>query len=273
MKRILLFGLLGIVFLGTTAFIISSGGIINRTGSPGESTCSACHGGGAGVTQVAISGSPSFIANQYVPGQTYTVTVNVINNPFSLFGFNTEILNSSNNDAGTITSALAGVQVVSSIRTNVTQTTPKSGTGSAPFRFVWVAPLTGSATIYAAGNAVDGTGGTGSDTPGGATLTLTPDLSSGFNEAVSSGISGLNVYPNPVKSEFNISYNLIESATVKASLYDLKGKEIAEISNENQQSGKQFIRGELPEGLAKGVYFVKLSSNEKQQIQRLIIVQ
>ena len=155
----------------------------------------------------------------------------------------------------------------------MTQTTPITGTGSALFQFVWVAPLTGTATIYAAGNAVDGTGGTGSDTPGNSSLALTPDLSAGINEAVTSGISGLNVYPNPVKSEFNITYNLIENGAVKAALYDLKGQEIAEITNENQFSGKQFIRTQLPEGLAKGVYFVKLSANDKQQIQRLIIVQ
>jgi len=220
--KILFFFILEIVFTGTTAFIISSGGIINRTGSPGETTCSACHGGGSGVTQVAISGSPTFTANQYVPGQTYTISVNVMNNPFSLFGFNAEILNTSNNDAGNITTAFSGVQVVTSTRKNVTQTTPKTGTGSALFQFEWVAPLTGTATIYAAGNAVDGTGGTGSDTPGNSTLTLTPDLSAGINEAIASGISGLNVYPNPVKSEFNIAYNLIENAAINASLYDIR---------------------------------------------------
>lgn len=273
MKRILLFGLLGIVFIGSTAFIISSGGIINQTGSPGEGNCGGCHGGGQGTTVISISASPGFTSSQYVPGQTYTVSLTVSNFFYNKFGFDAEILDPSNVNIGNITTALAGVQIVNSTRKNVTHTGPKTGAGSATFQFVWVAPLTGTAIVYFTGNAIDGNGGTGGDTPGGGAFTFTPDLSSGFNEAVASGISGLNVYPNPVKSEFNISYNLIESGTVKAALYDLKGKEIAEISNENQESGKQFIRGELPEGLARGVYFVKLSSNEKQQIQRLIIVQ
>lgn len=273
MKKLLLFALLGIIFTATTAFIISSGGITGRTGSPGETTCSACHGGGSGTTSVSISGSPAFTANQYVPGQTYTVNVTVSNSSFSKFGFNAEILNPSNTNAGNITSGLAGVQVVNTTRKNVTQTTPKTGTASATFQFVWVAPLSGTATIYAAGNAVDGTGGTGADTPGNSNLVLKDNSGVGINEAVASGISGLNVYPNPVRSEFKISYNLIESGKIKAALYDLQGKEIIEFANEDQTNGTNTLNAQLPPDLTKGVYFVKLSIEGKQQVQRLIITQ
>jgi hypothetical protein len=273
MKKLLSFTVLVIIFIGTTAFIISSGGIVNQTGSPGEGTCASCHGGGSGTTNVSISGSPAFVANQYIPGQTYTVTVNVTNNSFAKFGFNAEILNSSNANAGNITTALAGVQIVNVTRKNVTHTTAKTGTGSALFQFVWVAPLTGTATVYSTGNAIDGTGGTGGDTPGISSLVLTPDLSSGINEATISGISGLNVYPNPIKSEFKISYNLIENSNVKAALYNLQGQELAEITNENQISGAHLLEASLPSDLAKGVYFVKLSVNGKQAAQRLIITQ
>ena len=128
MRKFLLFTLLGIIFISATAFIISSGGITGRTGSPGESTCSACHGGGSGITSVSISASPSFSANQYTPLQTYTVSVIVSNNSFAKFGFNAEILNPSNANAGNITSGLTGVQVVNTTRKNVTQTGPKTGT-------------------------------------------------------------------------------------------------------------------------------------------------
>ncbi len=273
MTRFLLFSSLGLIFLGSTAFILNSGGITGRTGSPGESTCSGCHGGGGGATTISLSATPSFTAFQYIPGQTYTIGLTVNNSLFSKFGFNAEILDPANVNAGNITAGLTGVQVVNLTRKNVTQTGTQSGIGSALFQFVWVAPLSGTATIYAGGNAVDGTGGTGADTPGNTSFVLTADLSSSVNEMTKTGISGLNVYPNPVRSEFNMSYNLIENGLVKAALYDLRGAEIAEITNENQNAGKQFIRTQLPDGLTRGVYFVRLSSNEKQQIQRLIIVQ
>lgn len=273
MKRLLFFISLGAIFTGTTAFIISSGGITGRTGSPGEGTCAGCHGGGGGTTAVILSASPSLTLSQYLPGQTYTLTLTVTNSLFSKFGFNAEILNSSNTNAGNISAGLSGVQVVNTTRKNVTQTTPKSGTGSASFQFVWTAPLSGTATIYAAGNAVNGTGGTSGDATGNTAFVLTPNTSNGINEAVSSGISGLNVYPNPVRSEFKINYNLIENGNVKVALYNIQGQEISEITNENQYTGAQSLNAQLPPDLAKGVYFVKLSVNGKQEAQRLIITQ
>jgi hypothetical protein len=273
MKRLLLCITLGTIFTGTTAFIISSGGITGRTGSPGEGTCSGCHGGGSGTTVVSLSASPSFTASQFIPGTTYTLGVTVSNSSFSKFGFNAEVLNPSNVNAGNITSGLTGVQVINTTRKNVTQTGPKSGTGSATFQFVWVAPLSGAATIYASGNAVDGTGGTGGDSPANSLFVLTANTAAGINENVISGISGVNVYPNPVRSEFKISYNLIESGRVKTALYDIRGQELTELANEEQAPGAQLLNAQLPPDLAKGVYFVKLSVNGKQQIQRLIIAQ
>ncbi len=259
------------IFVGTTAFVMFAAGVTNQTGSPGEGTCSGCHG--AGTSIVSISGTPAFVANQYVPGQTYTVNVNVANNAFSKFGFDAEILNTSNVNAGNITTGSTGVQIVNSTRKNATHAGVKSGTGSAIFQFIWVAPLTGTAIVYATGNAVDGTGGTGGDSPGSAALTLTPDLSAGINEATLSGISGLNIYPNPIRSEFKLSYNLTENANVKAAIYNIQGQEMAIITNEDQVTGAHILDAQLPFDLAKGVYFVKLSVNGKQAIQRLIITQ
>ena len=88
-----------------------------------------------------------------------------------------------------------------------------------------------------------------------------------------SGVSGLNIYPNPVKSEFKISYNLLENAKLKAAIFNLQGKEIAEIANENQSAGTHLLEAQLPADLAKGVYFVRLSAEGKPQVQRLIITQ
>ena len=272
MKKIYLFTILAFIFMGTTDFVIFSSGVSDQTGSPGEGTCASCHGGGSGTTLVSVTASPAFVANQYIPGQTYTITISIINNLFANFGFDSEILNSSNITTGTVTSVLAGVKIINSTRQNLTHTTPKTGTGSADFQFVWIAPSGGTATIYTAGNAIDGTGGTGGDSPASNSLILTP-AGIGVNEMMKSGISGLNIYPNPVKSEFKISYNLLENAKVKSAIFNLQGKEIVEISNENQSAGAHSLEAQLPADLAKGVYFVKLSSEGKPQVQRLIITQ
>jgi hypothetical protein len=275
MKKLLLFGILALVFTGTTAFILTSSGLAGLSGSPGEGNCGSCHTGGAGTTQVAFSASPAFVANQFIPGQTYTVTVNVTNNSFTKFGFDCEILTPANANAGTMTTTLTGVKFLNSgARKNAVHSTPKTGTGSAAFSFVWTAPITGTATIYATGNAINGNGSTTGDTPSaGASLALTADPSAGINESTQSGISGLVVYPNPVRSEFNISYNLLETARVKAALYDIMGKEISELNYEGQSAGAYTLSAQLPEGLPKGAYFVRLSIEGKQVAQRLIITQ
>ena len=134
-KALLVSGTALITSVLTTSFIMKwSSGIPGRTGSPGETTCTACHGGGSGITLVNISATPAFISNQYVPGTTYTVNVSVTNNPYSKFGFGCEILDaSSNTDAGIMLTPLVGVQFLtaSNGRINAVHTSPKSGTGSA----------------------------------------------------------------------------------------------------------------------------------------------
>jgi hypothetical protein len=266
---------LSIVFLSSTAFVVmTSSGIAGQTGSPGEGTCSGCHSGGGGVTTVSFSAVPSFTSNQYLPGQTYTVTVTVANANFSRFGFGCEILTPANANAGSMTTALTGVKFLNSgARKNAVQTTAKLGTGSADFSFVWVAPTSGTATIYAAGNAVNGTGSTSGDKVGSASLALTPDLSAGISEPVASGFAGISIYPNPVISDLKMNYSLTEAGDVNISITDLQGKEVAEIKNENQQHGFHSVTATIPASVSKGVYFVRLSLNKKTSTQRLIVIQ
>ena len=79
MKRTVLLASLLIILLASSSFVIFSSGIAGKTGSPGEGTCANCHSGGGGTTTLSISASPSFTANQYLPGQNYTITVTVLN--------------------------------------------------------------------------------------------------------------------------------------------------------------------------------------------------
>jgi hypothetical protein len=276
MKRnlyILIF--LSLIFLSSTAFVvITSSGIAGQTGSPGEGTCSGCHSGGGGVTTVSFSATPSFTSNQYVPGQTYTVDVIVSNANFSRFGFGCEILTPSNTNAGTMTTALTGVKFLNSgTRKNAVHNTAKLGTGSATFSFVWVAPASGTATIYAAGNAVNGTGSTSGDKVGAASLALTPDLSSAISEAVVSGFSGISIYPNPVISDLKMSYSLMEAGEVSISITDIQGRELAQLKNEKQEQGFHTLNSVIPSSVSGGIYFVKLSLNSKSSTQRLIVIQ
>ncbi|MCE3259394.1 MAG: hypothetical protein K0S12_1035 [Bacteroidetes bacterium] len=267
MKKIFTSLALAFVFLGTSAFIISSGGMIGQTGAPGEGTCGSCHSGGGGTTTVSITSSPAFLSNQYVPGETYTITINVSHTSLPKFGFDCEILNSSNQNAGTMTLALSGVQFANAgAKKNATHTSPSS---SGSFSFVWIAPNAGNATIYAAGNAVNGNTGTSGDTPANVSLPLTAFGTDIRKESITA--TELSLFPNPSANEFSLQYHLLMSGKIKIDLYNLSGQLITTVLNEEQTSGAHSVNATLPSDLAGGIYMLKLSVNDKVSAQRMFI--
>ncbi len=279
-KHVIAICSLGTVLIVTSAFVVKySTGIAGKTGSPGESTCASCHYSGTGVTSTSITGNPAFTGNQYVPGQTYTVSVIVSSTALSNFGFDCEILNGTTSSAansGNISAISGSSRILNSgSRTNATHIYTAAGTGSpssTTFNFQWVAPLSGNAVIYAAGLAVnnDGSAGPG-DLVKTATLSLTPNTNTNINEAI--GFTAVNIYPNPSKDNLSIDYYLLKDGEVNISLYDLQGKELWQLVSGAQATGPHSSKYVYPAHLESGVYFLKLSLNHQEITQRLIIKQ
>lgn len=67
-------------------------------------------------------------------------------------------------------------------------------------------------------------------------------------------------YPNPFNSTTTINYNLPEAAFVNLVLYDILGREVKRLVNEEQQAGKYSVKFEAGD-LSSGVYFYKISFN------------
>jgi len=275
-KALLVSGTALIVSGLTTSFIMkSSSGISGRTGSPGESTCTACHGGGSGTTVVNISAIPAFTSNQYVPGTTYTVNVTVTNNSYSNFGFGCEILDaSSNTNAGTMTTPLTGVKFLtaSNGRKNAVHSSPKSGTGSATFSFVWTAPTgTNNIVIYAAGDAVNGNGSTSGDAVGSKSLSLSANTTTGIKE-ITNNVK-INVYPNPASDFVSIQVeNISNVENVNIELWDLKGNKVDHLNASQLNVGTQNIRVFLPDNINNGLYILKLQSANNETIASKMII-
>jgi hypothetical protein len=266
-KELLVSGTILITSVLTTSFIIKlSSGIPERTGSPGETTCSACHSGGTGTTVVNISATPAFTNN--------TVNVTVTNNSYSNFGFGCEILDAnSNTDAGTMTTPLTGVQFLtaSNGRKNAVHTSPKSGTGSATFSFVWTAPTgADNIVIYAAGNAVNGNGSTSGDASGSTSLSLSANAN-GIKKITNS--VKINAYPNPASDFISIQVeNISEIRNVNIELWDLKGNRVAHLNASQLNVGTQNIRVFLPDSINNGLYILKLQSANNQTIASKMII-
>jgi len=275
-KQIITVGTIIVATIASYSFIIkNSNGKAGYTGSPGESTCASCHTGGVGNTMVNVSFNPAITSGSYSPNQTYTVTVTVSNNSYSNFGFGCEILDASTNtDIGNMSSPGTGVTFLTAFngRKNAVQSTPKSGSGSASFSFVWTAPSTGNVVLYAIGNAVNGNGNTSGDKPSSTfSLSLVPDVTSVALNAIH--IQNLVVFPNPIKDLVNIQFSASTSLkNVSFSIIDLNGKTVLEKKMESIASGLNNIQFSIPENISNGLYILQTSA-ENISLKKMIIIQ
>lgn len=277
MKKIYTFSILVITGIAILSFngILNSGGKAGYTGSPGEGTCGVCHSGGSSsVAGASITATPQFTNNQYIPGQTYTVSVIAMAVGFNAYGFGCEILNAANNNnIGTMQNPGAGVQLLNAPngRTNATHTAPKTGM-PVVFSFEWVAPSSGTANIYACVNAVNGNGGTSGDFVMTTSVSLTPANPSGIKDLTNNEIT-LNVYPVPFADELNIRINSDKILNeVKAVIYDFQGKKVFESEKFDLLKGENKMKFDLTE-LDGNIFTLKLECKNQFIDSRLIFRQ
>jgi len=283
-------GLAITVLVGSSAFMNkSASGYAGYTGSPGESTCGNCHGGGSSaVSGITITSNPAFLVNassqtEYLPDSTYQITLDIAASGFTRFGFGCEILNSANTNSGNMQNQGAGVKFLTSLgKKNAVHTIPKvNASGAVSFTFKWVAPTAsnGDAIIYAIGNAVNGNGSTSGDfvlTPVAMSVVegtppAPPEDPTGIKENMQ-GVSRILVFPNPASDITNISYSLKQTKTISVQLLDIKGTVVKELYNKEEGPGEHTQILNL-QGIASGVYFIKTSANQQKVSQKLITVQ
>jgi len=275
MKKIVILVFVVVTALATTSFIKNSSGKVGFTNAPGEGTCNTCHGGGASIsTGATITSVPAFTANQYVPGTTYMISVNIAAIGFNNYGFDCVILGSTNTDIGNMQNAASGVQFLNAGngRKNATHTATKAGTNGTSFSFEWTAPTSGNATIYACGNAVNGTGGTGGDIGNITTsLSITTASTVGIKQNNSITVSQISISPNPVSDIMTINYLLSKSENLSIELIDINGSVIKQLLNQKAEAGFNNHTINLQD-VAKGVYFIKMASNSQKIAQKLVII-
>lgn len=180
------------------------------TGAPNETgtRCITCHSSTANfgssttsITVFEVGGTTPL--TEYVPGTTYEVHV-VVSHPMGIaagYGFQCVALNTSNVQAGTFSNARSNVKFASGTMGNIYAEHNGTSTSNT-FIFDWTAPLSfvasGNVGFYAAGNVVDGLGGTAGDSgTGGAALLLTES---------SLPISLVNFTANPWSNEVLLNW-------------------------------------------------------------------
>lgn len=81
----------------------------------------------------------------------------------------------------------------------------------------------------------------------------------------------LSIYPNPFNPITEIKYKVSSSENVKMSIYDLSGKEIETLVNENKMPGEYHLIFDGSK-LSSGVYFCKLSIGNKIYSNKIVIL-
>lgn len=153
-----------LLFYAIKVLAYSTGPPDGRTNAPGESNCTACHTGTlitGGTVWNNINLTTNIPATGYVPDSLYSVTFTITQSGINKFGFETTVLETTNNTK-------AGILIVTnSTRTQLSTGTRDyikhtsagtSGSGSNSWTFNWKAPSTnvGSIRFYFATNAANG---------------------------------------------------------------------------------------------------------------------
>jgi hypothetical protein len=80
-----------------------------------------------------------------------------------------------------------------------------------------------------------------------------------------------NNYPNPFNPTTNISYSLPQTSFVTLKVFDLTGREVSTLVNEQKSAGKyevEFNGGNL----SSGIYFYRISSGNFSQTKKLVLI-
>lgn len=78
-------------------------------------------------------------------------------------------------------------------------------------------------------------------------------------------------YPNPFNPVTNIKFSIVESGLVSLKVYDVLGKEVAVLLNENKQAGVYEYQFDASR-LSSGIYFYTLQSGDFIQTKRMTLV-
>lgn len=255
---------------------------VANTGDPlSGNTCarSGCHNGpiltpdSTTLTLNIGTGTPTTPLNNsfiYTPNTVYNMSF-VINAFTGNYGFQMDALNSSNKQAGRFNlsnTATTTLKWIIAAGDSVFYVGHKNASSTKNWTYKWTSPAagTGPVTFYYAYNAGNNQDDAIGDMIYQSSVTIN-ELPNGI-EDIATKITNLNVFPNPVTTDFGISFNMKETDKVVATVYTLDGKLAKELMNERVMEGN-FNRNFDLSGMASGVYLVKINVGTAQVVKKV----
>jgi len=102
-------------------------------------------------------------------------------------------------------------------------------------------------------------------------ISLSPTGIERINDEIPDGFSLEQNYPNPFNPSTLIRFQLPTTSNVRLTVFDLTGKEVATIVDQNLAAGTHEVRFNA-ENLPSGVYFYRLSTELNNKIRRMILM-
>ncbi len=78
-------------------------------------------------------------------------------------------------------------------------------------------------------------------------------------------------YPNPFNPVTTINYQIPKSGRVVLKVYDILGKEIATLVNEEKEIGRYSVNYDANK-LSSGVYLYELVANDYRAVKKLMVI-
>jgi len=89
-------------------------------------------------------------------------------------------------------------------------------------------------------------------------------------EDINSAFSNISLFPVPSKNQTTLSLDLKSKSDVKVELYNLVGKKVSDVFNNELYSGSNEIQINTSD-LTNGIYFVKVSVADRNKILKLVV--
>ena len=239
-----------------------NGAPVGKTGAPGETTCTECHGGtvqtGFGFNTITVSDVNGPVGN-YVPGAVYNVEVSTqstaVKNGFEIVALKM----SDATQAGTV-AIIPGsgtkLASVSSVKKYVTHTL--AGTAQTSWNFTWTAPATdvGAVRFYLATNQTNDNGSSTGDIIRLSNLNL--GSTAGTEEHQSLDLSvGFAASTN----QLLVNMTTLSAGKAHLNMVDLSGKTVFNEEIGAVTTGDNQLSVRLPESVPAGIYVAHISVN------------
>lgn len=134
----------------------------------------------------------------------------------------------------------------------------------------WETQPTGVSNIFAVGQMVDENNGWCTGQDGIIMHTSNGGITVGIND-FGSGLAGIQISnsPNPFYGSTKINFSITENSMIEIAVYDIIGKKVATLVNEEMQAGSHSIGWDAP-SLAGGIYFCTLKSGNEIITKKMI---